>query len=212
MSLEIVLKILILYYNMFSMKTEQKNAFIFSFDAFVATTIIFFSIQYLILLSYTPSANFYSLRQAQLLAHDVVEVISLLDKENNTQIIASAIKGNPLNLLIYSNLLIPPQYDFSYDFYDFSTNTWKNIVQGVRKRNFEKISASSSILVIVLVDPIVAGDSPYCNVACKGYDPASRKSTYPPQKCIQVPCSLKSGSTYDSGNMKIGLLRLTLWG
>ncbi|MEM4137401.1 MAG: hypothetical protein QXV64_01500 [Candidatus Anstonellaceae archaeon] len=199
-----------------------KRGFIFSLDAFIASIIIFFTLQYLVFLSYSPYSYFHSFRQAKFLSQDTLNSLSLLDYENkSSNLVAQAIASVygygtfPLSIIELSNSLIPPQYSYAYEFYDFEDNQWHVIFNATslpsRNISFNKVSASSSILAVSYIQPKIVGDSPYCNVECRGFDVATQNYTSFPN-CTQVPCDLKRSSTFDPGIVKIGLLRLTVWG
>ncbi|MCX8163252.1 MAG: hypothetical protein N3D10_01725, partial [Candidatus Micrarchaeota archaeon] len=61
-----------------------KKGFIFSLDAFIASIIIFFTLQYLVFLSYSPYSYFHSFRQAKFFAIDTLNSLSLQDYENKS--------------------------------------------------------------------------------------------------------------------------------
>ncbi|MFN3909621.1 MAG: hypothetical protein ACK4J0_00090 [Candidatus Anstonellaceae archaeon] len=201
---------------------RYKKAFIFSLDAFIASIIIFFTLQYLIFLSYSPYSYFNSLRQAQYLASDTLNSLYLLEYENSSNnFLSKAIRfaygygSFPNELISFSNIVIPPTYSYAYDFYDFSSGTWIPIYNATaipaRNISFYKVMASSYVLQVSYLDPLIKGDSPYCNIECKGYDLATGKYSKP-QNCTQVPCDIKHGTTFDPGNVTIGVMRLTVWG
>jgi hypothetical protein len=200
---------------------KNKKGFIFSLDAFIASIIIFFSLQYLLYLSYSSSTYFYALRQAQVIASDTLQTIANADFEyKDSNIISQAVnsiykKSYPTKLIAISNKIIPSHFSYAYDFYNFADGKWYTIFNSTylpsRNIGFKKVAASSSILVVTYSSPLVQGDSPFCNVKCKGYDISTHNYTSPPN-CTASKCEFYPGSTFDPGDIQIGLLRLTIWG
>ena len=208
-----------------------KQGFAFSLDSFVAFSLMLIAVQSIVVISSTPSGYYSSLMQANLLSSGTLDVLSNVKIESENREILSyaveaAISADPTRayrLAKVTNELIPRPFSYTYDYYDFETKRWKiaynasdhgcNFLGSEKFCNvtFSRVQASSMILVGTYADAPDAGESPYCNVNCKGYD-SSTKGYTQPEMCTKTPCDIQIASTFYPGDYHLGLLRLRVWG
>lgn len=209
-----------------------RRAFVFSLDAFVAFSLVLIAIQSMLVLSSMPRGYYPGLLQAELLAKDTLQSLSLARLSASQSVLGAAsedvLRGRRNTALIEAtDRLIPPPYSYAYYYYNFSNKQWiklynasedslsGDIHYGVRYR---RVQASAQTLMMGYAAPLVAGGSPYCNVVCRGfdrtrYDPSSNPNAETPAgSCVQVPCNVSVGSTYDPGDFNVGVMRLLVWG
>lgn len=209
-----------------------RRAFVFSLDAFVAFSLILISIQSLLVISSVPKGYYPALLQADYLAHDTMQVMTLAENRSgisyldmDSQTIAKG--GAPGNMVFITNHLIPYPYSFAYYFYNFSNQKWillynasntdpSNIHYNI---TYHRVQASAQTLVLGYTSPIFTGASPYCNVVCKGWDRTHDQTleggnTPLPshEACTKVPCDVKGNTSFDVGDFNVGILRLVVWG
>ncbi|PIT84244.1 hypothetical protein COU37_04235 [Candidatus Micrarchaeota archaeon CG10_big_fil_rev_8_21_14_0_10_45_29] len=214
------------------------KGFVFSLDAFVAFSLILIAIQSLLAISSAPSGYYLSMQQANYLATGTLSSLSQARVHNGQDSLFDGIIGrdagtgklsvsayNAESLIEATVLAIPEQYSFAYDYYDFSSGEWLMIFNASKEcsteatfgytrfcnNQFNRVQASSRILMGVYSEPLRIGDSPYCNVNCKGYQPSTGGNT-PAAECTSVPCEPYAGTTFEHGDYQIGFMRLTVWG
>jgi len=210
-----------------------RTGFAFSLDAFVAFSLVLIAIQSLIVISSAPQGYYQGLGQANYLAQGTLDVVSDIRLDDGRTSLLDGVARNALigssppdQLRVATERLIPSPYSYSYDYYDFGAKSWYKVYNASEHMkipfdayynprysnvSFNRVMATSTILVGAYSDPVIVGDSPYCNVQCKGYR-ASTDDYSDPQSCIQVPCNVNPKSTFDAGDYSIGLLRLSVWG
>jgi len=205
------------------------RAFVFSLDSFVAFSLILLSIQSMLVISSIPSGYSRSLLQAQYLAKDTLQTLSTLPSNKPQQTlldftIEQGLRSSSLHssdqVITTTNSLIPYPYSYAYHFYHPQTKSWIELYNASKDNpetdihynvTYWRVQAPAHMLVVGYSDAPKKGDSPFCNVVCKGYDFRYDKYT-PPEYCTQVPCNVTPESTYDPGNLSVGILRLTVWG
>jgi len=212
-----------------------KAGFIFSLDAFVAFSLILVSIQSILVVSSTPSGYYKSLLQAEYLAKDTLYALSSSNSSESPDQQASildfsagnAMRGQKFDydreIIKKTNLAIPYPFSYAYHLYNSSSKEWRllynassdssttDIRHGVR---YWRVQAAANRLFVGYSDVQAPGDSPYCNVMCKGYSQTNTNTagyTTPPADCTLVPCNV-SKNTFDVGDFNVGILRLTVWG
>ncbi len=207
--------------------------FVFSLDAFIAFSLILMAIQTLLVLSATPHGYYRGLLQADFLAQDTLQTLaiaqfqpgqSFLESASST-VISGGTFGSSYPIVKATDSLIPSPYSYAYFFYDFNRHAWFPLYNASADSlnphhdvAFHRVQAVSQTLVMGRPSdaPLVAGQSPYCNVVCKGWGRTNNNglggNTVPPSACQQVPCDVSTGSTYDPGDFNVGVLRLVVWG
>ncbi len=215
---------------------KRSRGYVFSLDAFVAFTLILISIQAMILMTSLPKGYQRALLQADLLARDTLQTLSIAEPRCPQN---SGPCGSTYLELIYSGTLreacgsdlrdscarvrtflddaIPPQYSYGLSFYDLSSGAWTDYYDASNDVDsthygitYRRVKASSQIFMIGYSIPLYTGRSPYCNVECRGWDEQT-KSDKPPEQCGQVPCDVPRNNL-DKGEFHTGLLRMTVWG
>jgi hypothetical protein len=208
---------------------QRRRGFVFSLDAFVSFSLIIIAIQSMIIISSAPSGYWHGLLQAEDLAKDTLHVVSstmaqpgvTVMGEASARIMAGSKFYSGDKIIIMTNQLVPRPYSYSYHYYDLGTHEWVTLYNASTDSDgsdshfnvtFRRVSASSEQLVLDYASPVIRPQSPYCNVYCRGWDPATNAYTAPHENCVQTPCDAMPTSNFQSGNLTFGLLRLTVWG
>ncbi len=210
---------------------QRRQGFVFSLDAFVSFSLIVIAIQSMVIMASVPSGYWHGLLQAENLAKDTLHVVSSTMVSSGVTVVGQASErimagtnfSSGDNIIIMTNRLIPRPYSYAYNYYDLGTHQWVLLYNASDPNfnpdpadphynvTFHRVSASSQMLVLDYSSPVIRPQSPYCNVYCHGWDPATH--TYrAPQDCVETPCTAMPASTFQTGNLTFGLLRLTVWG
>ncbi len=211
------------------------KGYVFSLDAFVAFSLILISVQTLIVMSSSPAGYYYPLLQANYLAHDTLEVMKVAKPPCNAtscpqqtymEIISPyAIPANRcqgleecqkwFRQLNEDNIPIQYSYAFYYDDLDGNSHLVYDASADSSSKHYgikyQRVQASAQTYLLGYYVPLHRGDSPYCNVVCKGYD-AATNDYKSPAACVNVPCSDVPSSNFNPGVYKVGMLRMVVWG
>lgn len=212
-----------------------QKGYVFSLDAFVAFSLMLIAIQALLVMSTSPKAYSGALLQAQYIAHDTVQVMGIAKLycptgagcDNRTYLEAIAPyavgRGNCLGVPFcsetfrnLSDQFVPPQYSYAFIYDDLEGGSWtvynasNDPLSTHYNVTFRRVMASASTYLLGYSQPLRPGDSPYCNVVCKGYNATSGSSSSP-AACTQVPCDAPVNG-FDNGNFSVGLIRMSVWG
>ncbi|MCX8194744.1 MAG: hypothetical protein N3G22_01400 [Candidatus Micrarchaeota archaeon] len=207
----------------------KRCGFIFSLDAFVAFTIITITVSLLIFIIGVPKGYYSMLEQAHLLSFDCLQVLSTssfsgFSPPTYLDIILSNSPGHPLSSEIMRNIvggstnvsrrpIIPKGYGFVLEDFDFSTDSWRVLYNSSADplsdrfgKAYSKLQASSTIFVSSYSVPPSPGESMYCYISCKGYQPdGSYRST-----CDVTPCS-RPLDNFGVGANSLHLVKLTVF-
>lgn len=220
------------------MGRELKHGFVFSLDAFVAFSLILVSIQSLLVISAIPKAYYPGLLQADNLATDTLQALSLADCHNlggcsgadSGKSILAVASHNVVNNITFTptdpivtatDSLIPSPYSYAYYFFNFSGQSWDLLYNASSQPAdphfgipFHRVQASAQTMVMSYdLSPIVPS-SPYCNVVCKGWQRTlgTGGANASASDCVTLPCNTSITNFYEPGDFNVGLLRLVVWG
>ena len=213
------------------------KGYVFSLDAFVAFSLILISVQILLVMSSAPAAHYYPLLQAEYLARDTLEVMAVAKppcgatcpRETYMELIApyavtNTCNSNPACMNWLKELCensIPSQYSYAFFYEDLGGASYLlyNASSDHSSKHYDlqyqRVMASSHTLLQGYSLPLKRGDSPYCNVVCRGYDPTlggGAGGYKTAAACANVPCLDVPASNFDPGQYKVGLLRMVVWG
>lgn len=222
-----------------------RGGYIFSLDAFVAFSLILIAIQALLLMTSTPRSYYPALLQAEYLAKDSLEAMSIAYPPCTTGIACDRTYAELLysgtgstSALTYGcargakstcshirdtlDQAIPPQYSYSFAFYDLTGNSWRDIYNASADDqsthynvNYSRVMASGQIFMIGYTVPVRTGQSPYCNVECHGWVAGDQSNPSPHNtsvgSCTKVPCDPPPDG-FVEGNFQTGLMRMSVWG
>ncbi len=208
------------------------RGFIFSLDAFVAFTLIMFTIGLLIFTIGTPGPFYPSLEQAQSLAHDTLLVLanSPYPGSPGGQTYLGYILANPSDHSpFYSTAgghfsgagdpgIIPLGFGYRLEKYVFGPageGSWKTVYDAGTDtlsnrygKSFTKVQASAGTILSVYDTPPRRGKSFYCYKNCNGFD--VKAPDYTPANCSMTPCS-PPPNTFGPGNSTIQMVRLVVY-
>lgn len=204
-----------------------RRAFIFSLDSFVSFSLILIAIQSMLAISSLPAGYYPGLLQADFLAQDTLQSLGQTRCDPTRTCLDATLSSLPAaipdSVKTLTDRLIPAPYSYAYSYFDFSTSAWRTVYNASKDSSpinphynitYHRVQASSQRLVQGYPQTPVIPRSPYCNVYCSGWDPASTPPGAPFGRgtCNLTPCQFNPKNNYDPGNFSIGILRLTVWG
>lgn len=212
-----------------------RSGYVFSLDAFVAFSLILISVQILLVMSSSPAGYYRQLLQAQYLAHDTLAVMQVaLPTCNATQCptqtymelissyaVSGTCNGKPeckewIRQLNDEN--IPPPYSYAFIYEDLDGNKIPLYNASEDNTNplhynvtYRRVQASAQAYLLGYSIDLVRGDSPYCNVVCRGFDSANNEYSTP-EACTAVPCGDAPENRFRPGEYNVGIIRMLVWG
>jgi hypothetical protein len=180
------------------------KGYMFSFDAMLGFLVSLVIIYTLLLLITMPYGYYYEFEQAYATARDTGLMMYSADWDDaetySRYLAGEIVKQNAFSDLCYNSdkglrQIIPGQYAFTIEYYNFTDHEWKVLCARnatydtkISCAEFRKFKVYAPLLIADYAGKYYPGDMPYCYVSCKGYEGGGDYA--PDGECVYTPCDI----------------------